>query len=95
MKKNTTRVVLLAVSGHAAMLGGANRQPFAPTMAARTRSSKVLPNGREGECADRRGTALWWSLFAFFVEGFAAYGASMHSTAAFSVEAVLTAAGCL
>jgi hypothetical protein len=92
--KNTRRVVALAASGHAAIAGGANRQTFPPTMAAQTKSPKELPNGREreDECADRPGTALWWSVVTFFMEGFAVYGASMHPTAAFSVEAVLTAA---
>jgi hypothetical protein len=50
--------------------------------------SEELPNGREreDECVDRRGTALWWSVFTFFMEGFAAYGASMHPTAAFPLR---------
>jgi len=76
------------------MPGGANRQTFRPTMAAQTKSPKELPNGREreDECADRPGVALWWSVFTFFVEGFAAYAASMHPTAAASVEAALTVA---
>jgi uncharacterized protein YjiS (DUF1127 family) len=42
--------------------------------------------------ADRPATAFWWSVFTFFMEGFAICGASMHPTAAFPVEAVLTAA---
>jgi hypothetical protein len=92
--KNTKIVVALAASGHAAMHGGANHQTFPSTMAAQTRSPKELPDGseRKDKCADRPGTALWWSVFMFFVEGFAAYGASMHPTAAFSVEAALIAA---
>jgi uncharacterized protein YjiS (DUF1127 family) len=42
--------------------------------------------------ADRPKPALWWSAFAFFMEGFALYGASLHPTAAFPVEAILTTA---
>jgi len=63
-------------------------------MAAQTKSHKELPNGceREDECADRRGPALWRSVFTFFMEGFGAYAASMHLTAAFSIEAALIAA---
>ena len=78
----------------AAMPGGANRQTFRPTMAAQTKSHKELPNGceREDECADRRGPALWRSVFTFFMERFGAYAASMHLTAAFFVEAALIAA---
>lgn len=92
--KNTKIVVALAASGQAAMPGGANRQTFPPTMVAQTRPSKELPSGRErnDQSADRRGTALWRSVFMFFMEGFAAYAASMHPTVAFSVEAALIAA---
>jgi hypothetical protein len=92
--KNTKIVAALAASGHAAMRDGANRQTFPSTMVAQARSPEERPNGRErqDECADRPGTPLWWSVFMFFVEGFAVYGASMHPTAAFSVQAALTAA---
>jgi hypothetical protein len=81
------------------MPGGANRQTFSPTMAAQMmaaqiKSPKTLPNGggRKDEGADRRGAALWRSAFMFFMEGFAAYAASMYPTVAFSVEAALIAA---
>jgi hypothetical protein len=91
--KNTRIVVALAVSGRAAMLSGVNPQTSPPTMVAQTESPKELPNGRERKdgWADRPGTAFWWSVFTFFMEGYATYGASMHPTAAFSVEPVLTA----
>jgi hypothetical protein len=74
--KNTRIVAASAVNGLAAMLSGA------------LPGSEELPNGREreDECVDRRGTALWWSVFTFFMEGFAAYGASMHPTAAFPLR---------
>jgi hypothetical protein len=78
----------VAASGHALMRGGANRQTFPSTMAARTGSSKELPDGRERE-DDRPSTALWRSVFMFLMEGFAAYGAAVHGV---SVEAFLTAA---
>ena len=89
--KQTRLVVGVAASGHAAMRGGANRQTFSPTMAARIKSPKKLPNGREreDESTDRPGAALWSSVFAFLMEGFAAYGAAVHSV---SIEAVLNAA---
>jgi hypothetical protein len=89
--KSTRTVVAVAASAHAAKRGGANRRGFPSTMAAQTRSPKQLPNGREreDECADRPGTALWWSVFTFFMEGFAAYGAAVHGV---SVEAFWTAA---
>jgi hypothetical protein len=92
--KNTRTVVALAASGQAATPGGANRQTFPPTMAAQERPPNELPSGRErkGQRPDRRGTTLWWSVFMFLMEGFAAYAASMHPTVAFSVEAALIAA---
>jgi hypothetical protein len=92
--KNTKIAVALAASGHAAMPGGANPQTFPPTMAAQTRSPEEPPNSleHEDESADRRGAAFWWWVLTFFVQGFAAYAASMHPTAAYSVEALLTAA---
>jgi hypothetical protein len=89
--KNTRSVVGVPASGHAAMPGGASRQTFSSTMAAQIE----FPNDRrrKDEYTDCRGTALWRSVFMFFMEGFAAYGASMHPTVAFSVETALTAAG--
>jgi hypothetical protein len=86
-----TRIVTVAASRHAAIRGGANRQTFSPTMAAQIKSPKKLPNGREreDECTDRRGAALWWSVFTFLMDGFATYGAAVHGV---SIEAVLTAA---
>jgi len=92
--KNTRLVVGVAASGQAAM-PGASSQTLSPTMAARIKSTKEFPNGRgrKDKCADHRGTALWRSVFMFFMEGFAAYAAAMHPTVAFSVEAALTAAG--
>jgi hypothetical protein len=91
--KDTRRVVALAVSGHAAMPGGANPQTSQPTMAPQARSPKELPDDREkDEWAGRSGTPFGWSVFTFVMEGFATYGASMHLVAAFSVEAALTAA---
>lgn len=89
--KNTRLVVGVSASGLATTSGEANRQTVSSTVAVQTE----FPNdrGREGECTDRRGTALWRSVFMFFMEGFAAYAASMHPTVAFSVEASLTAAG--
>jgi hypothetical protein len=88
----TTRIVAaVPASGYASMRGGANRQSFPSTMAARTRSPKQPANGREheDESTDRSVTALWRSVFTFFMEGFAAYGAAVHGV---SVEALLTAA---
>jgi hypothetical protein len=78
--KKTRLVLVVPASGHAAMPGGANRQTFSSTMAARIKSPKKLPNGceREDECTDRPGAALWSSVFAFLMEGFAAYGAAVH-----------------
>jgi hypothetical protein len=61
-------------------------------MAAQTKSPKEHGRERKDEWADRPGTGFWWSVFTFFLEGFATYGASIHPTAAVSVEAVLTAA---
>jgi hypothetical protein len=89
MKK--TRLVVVPASGHAAMPGAANRQTFSSTMAARIKSPRKLPDGREreDESTDRPGAALWSSVFAFLMEGFAAYGAAVHGV---SVEAVLNAA---
>jgi len=89
MKK--TRLVVVPASGHTAMPGGANRQTFSSTMAARIKSPKKLPDGREreDESTDRPGAALWSSVFAFLMEGFAAYGAAVHGV---SIEAVLNAA---
>jgi hypothetical protein len=89
---NNTRIVTgLAASGHAAMRGGANRQTFSSERATQIKFHEKFPNGREREdgCADRRGTALWWSVFTFLMEGVATYGAAVHGI---SVEAVLTAA---
>jgi hypothetical protein len=84
--KNTRIVVASAVS-RLSLLNGASPQISPPTMAGRTE----IPNARKrkDECADRPGTAFWWSVYTFFMEGFATYGASMHGV---SVEAVLTAA---
>jgi hypothetical protein len=81
----------IAASRLAALLSGANPQTSPPTMAVQTKSPKEVSNGREHEdkWADRPGTAFCWSVFTFFMEGFAAYGALMHGI---SVEAVLTAA---
>jgi hypothetical protein len=92
--KNTKLAVAPAASGHAAMPGSANRQKSPPTMAAQTRSPEESPNSREheDESAYRRAAAFWWWVLTFFVQGFAAYAASMHPTAAYSVEALLTAA---
>jgi hypothetical protein len=89
MKK--TRLVVVPASGHAAMPGGANRQTFSSTMAARITPPKKLPDGREcaDESTDRPGAALWSSVFAFLMEGFAAYGAAVHGV---SIGAVLNAA---
>jgi hypothetical protein len=69
----------------------ANRQTFSSTMAARIKSPRKLPDGREreDESTDRPGAALWSSVFAFLMEGFAAYGAAVHGV---SNEAVLNAA---
>jgi hypothetical protein len=88
--KSTRVVAEMAASGHAATRGGANRQTFSPTMAARIKSPKELPKGREreDECTNHRGTTLW-SVFTFFMEGFAAYGAAVHGV---SVGAALAAA---
>ena len=86
--KSTRTVVAVAASAHAAKRGGANRRGFPSTMAARTGSSKELPDGRERE-DDRPSTALWRSVFMFLMEGFAAYGAAVHGV---SVEAFWTAA---
>jgi len=89
--KSTRLVTGMAASGRAAMPGGANRQTFSSTMAARIKSPKKLPNGceREDECTDRPGAALWSSVFAFLMEGLAAYGVAVHGV---SIEAILTAA---
>ena len=84
--RNTRIVVGLAVSSLAAMLSGARPQTSPPSMTAQTESPEQVPNGREreDEWADRPGTALWWSVFMFFMEGFATYGAVAHGV---SVEA--------
>jgi hypothetical protein len=89
--RNTRIVVASAVSRLAARLNGARPQTSPPAVAAQTESPEQIPNGREreDEWADRPGTALWWSVFRFFMEGFATYGAVAHGV---SVEAVLTAA---
>lgn len=89
--KNTKIVVALAASGQAAMRGGANRQTFSPEMATQTKFPKKLPNGREreDECTDRPGATRWSSVFAFLMEGFAAYGAAVYGV---SIEAVLNTA---
>jgi hypothetical protein len=86
-----TRLVVVPASGHAAMRGGANRQTFSPEMATQIKSPKKLPDNRErdDESTDRPGAALWSSVFAFLMEGFAAYGAAVHGV---SIGAVLNAA---
>jgi hypothetical protein len=83
--KSTRLVTGMAASGRAAMPGGANRQTFSPTMAAQIE----FPNDRrrKDECTDRRVTARWSSVFAFLMEGLAAYGVAVHGV---SIEAILT-----
>ena len=39
----------------------------------------------------RREITFWWELFAFFMEGFALYGAALHPTAAVPVHTMLVA----
>jgi uncharacterized protein YjiS (DUF1127 family) len=39
----------------------------------------------------RESASLWWEIFAFFMEGFALYGAALHPTAAVPVHAILVA----
>jgi hypothetical protein len=60
---------------------------------AQTKPPKELPNDREREnkWVYRSVAAFWPSVFTFFMEGFAAYGAMMHGI---SVDAVLTATRC-
>jgi hypothetical protein len=55
-----------------------------------TKPPKELPNDRERESkwVYRSVAAFWPSVFTFFMEGFAAYGATMHGI---SADAVLTA----
>jgi len=85
--KNIRLVVGVPASGDAAMPGGANRQTFSPTMAAQIQFSN--DRRRKDECTDRRVTVRWSSVFAFLMEGFAAYGAAVHGV---SIEAVPTTA---
>jgi len=89
--RNTRIVVGLAASRLTAMLNSARPQTSPPTMAAQTKPPVQVPTRREreDEWADRPGTTLWRSVFMFFMEGFATYGAVAHGV---SVEAVLTAA---
>ena len=70
---------------------GISRADLAPTaspdLPAMHSRPEVMPIVTE---ADRL-SALWWSVFTFFMEGCAAYGAYLYPTAA-SVESTLTAA---
>jgi hypothetical protein len=92
--RSTKIVVVSAVSRLTAMPGGASLRTSPPTTVVQTKPPKELPNDheREDKWVDRSVAAFWPSVFTFFMEGFAAYGASMHPTAAFSVEAALTVA---
>src|SRR6266404_6366308 len=84
--RNTRIVVGLAASRLTAMLNSARPQTSPPTKAAQTKPPVQVPTRREceDEWADRPGTTLWWSVFMFFMEGFATYGAVAHGV---SVEA--------
>ena len=88
--RSTKIVAASAASRLAAILGGAARQNSLPTMVAQTEPPKEFANDRERErkCVYRSVAAFWPSVFTFFMEGFAAYGTSMHGI---SVDAVLTA----
>ena len=91
--RNERTVVAPPISEHAAMLSNANAQTSPPAEPAQTRFPKELPNSRgcEHERSDRPGTeSFWWSVFTFFMEGFAIYGASMQAGAV-PIEAVLSA----
>jgi uncharacterized protein YjiS (DUF1127 family) len=48
----------------------------------------TAPNPVEPE---REVAPFWWEVFAFFMEGFALYGAALHPTATIPVEAILAA----
>ena len=67
----------------------ANQTPAASSDFSELQHSRPAAAPRVTE-ADRL-SALYWSAFTFFMDGFAAYGASLYPTAA-SVEATLTAA---
>jgi hypothetical protein len=75
------------------MRSGGSPRTSLPTMVAQTKPRKELPNDREREnkWVDRSVAAFWPSVFTFFMEGFAAYGAMMHGI---SVDAVLIATRC-
>jgi len=87
--RSTKIIMASAASRFAATLGGATPRTSPPTMVAQTKPQEH-PNDREREdkCVYRSVAAFWPSVFTFFMEGFAAYGTSMHGI---SVDAVLTA----
>ncbi len=90
--KDTRKVVALAEGRLATMLSEANPEISPPTIATQTTFPKEHSNSCEhkDEWAGCPGIAFWQSVFTFFVEGFAVYGASIHWTAAFPVETVPT-----
>jgi hypothetical protein len=91
--RSTKIAMASAVIRLAAMRSGASPRTSLPTMVAQTKPPKELLNDREREnkWVDRSVAAFWPSVFTFFMEGFAAYGAMMHGI---SVDAVLTATRC-
>jgi len=102
LKKHLSQSVNPVVRLHNARNGGADRAalPDDRGIADHSLARAILRdrpdlNSRPAAAvaaADRPKPALWWSAFAFFMEGFALYGASLHRTAAFPVEAILTTA---
>jgi uncharacterized protein YjiS (DUF1127 family) len=59
-----------------------------PDCAGRQGVEEIGPNPAEPE---RDASTFWWEAFAFFMEGFALYGAALHPTATIPVEAMLAA----
>jgi hypothetical protein len=74
---STKIVVASAVNRLSTKLSRATLQKSLPTVVAQTKSPNELPNDREREnkWVYRSVVAFWPAVFAFFMEGFAAYGA--------------------
>lgn len=97
--QNANRIVRLHGAGVGRTAGVTLSDDRAPGCGNQARADLADSNSRQAAIseteiapADGAMTIFWCSLLTFFMEGFAAYGACMHPTAAFPVGDILSGA---
>jgi len=74
-----------------AVRAGRSNRPGLAVLDAGEATRRREANGPGQAELQRENASIWWEIFAFFMEGFALYGAALHPTAAVPVHAILVA----